>query len=678
MPCRLTLALLLLTPIAAFADGPADNNPATVRRIPKLGIEVPAERKAKLSAGLAELSGKIDALSKNKQAKIVSLVPDVAIFHKAVHDALAYQEFFDPKEIDFADKALAMGLERAEQLAAGQAPWTAATGLVVRGYVSKIDGSVQPYGVVVPESYTERTPGRYRGDLWFHGRGETLSELNFIRDRTTNPGTFAPEDTIVVHPYGRYSNAFKFAGEIDVLEALDSVRQRYRVDDDRTSVRGFSMGGAAAWHLAVHYSDRWFAANPGAGFSETPAFLRDFQKEMLQPTWWEQRLWRWYDCPDWCLNLRHCPTVAYSGELDIQKQAADVMEQALQAEGIELVHVIGAQTKHAYSADAKVAVEERMRAIAKNGREWQPLDVEFTTSTLRYNRMHWLTVDGLAEHWQRADVSAQLLSGEIDIEADGVTDLTIAFPAGEAPFSVLSPVIVVIGEEELEAPAPKSDRSFTVSLHKARGEWRLGKRPAAALVKKHGLQGPIDDAFMDSFLFVRPTGQAWHESTDKWAASELDRAIEHWRRHFRGAARVKDDAQITAEDIAGSNLVLWGDPASNSILKQIAAKLPIGWDERQLTVGPRKYPSADHALIAIYPNPLNPERYVVLNSSFTFRDYAYLNNARQVPMLPDWAIVDLRTPPGSIWPGKIADADFFDEQWQLKTSPERAELLGGN
>ena len=41
-------------------------------------------------------------------------------------------------------------MERASQLRDGKAPWTTATGLVVRGYVSKIDGSVQPYGLVVP------------------------------------------------------------------------------------------------------------------------------------------------------------------------------------------------------------------------------------------------------------------------------------------------------------------------------------------------------------------------------------------------------------------------------------------------------------------------------------------------------------------------------------------------
>ena len=101
-------------------------------------------------------------------------------------------------------------------------------------------------------------------------------------------------------------------------------------------------------------------------------------------------------------------------------------------------------------------------------------------------------------------------------------------------------------------------------------------------------------------------------------------------------------------------------------MKRIANKLPIKWNADEIVVGKRTFPSKHHAIIAIYPNPLNPNKYVVLNSSFTYREYAYLNNARQVPKLPDWAIVDLRTPPDMLWPGKIVDADFFDEQWQLR------------
>jgi hypothetical protein len=56
---------------------------------------------------------------------------------------------------------------------------------------------------------------------------------------------------------------------------------------------------------------------------------------------------------------------------------------------------------------------------------------------------------------------------------------------------------------------------------------------------------------------------------------------------------------------------------------------------------------------------------VVLNSGFTFREYDYLNNARQVPKLPDWAIVDLDTAPHPRGPGKVVSADFFNEDWKL-------------
>ena len=166
----------------------------------------------------------------------------------------------------------------------------------------------------------------------------------------------------MLHPYGRYCNAFKFAGEIDVLEALDSVKRRYRVDDDRIAVRGFSMGGAAAWQFAVHYPDRWFAANPGAGFSETPEFLKVFQQEKLKPTWWEQRLWHWYDCPDWCLNLRHCPTVAYSGEIDRKSKPPTSWQAALAEEGHRAACTSSARkTKHAIHPQSKVEIEDRLQ-----------------------------------------------------------------------------------------------------------------------------------------------------------------------------------------------------------------------------------------------------------------------------------------------------------------------------
>src|SRR5262249_44303250 len=146
-------------------------------------------------------------------------------------------------------------------------------------------------------------------------------------------------------------------------------------------------------------------------------------------------------------------------------------------------------------------------------------------------------------------------------------------------------------------------------------KWEAVEKPdETTLAKRPGLQGPIDDAFMDSFLVVRPTGKPQHEKTGAWVDAEMKRAIDHWRKQFRGEARVKDDADVTDADIAAHNLVLWGDPESNKLLAKIADRLPIKWTDRGVVAGQEAFAADSHMPILIYPNPLNPKRYVVLNS----------------------------------------------------------------
>jgi hypothetical protein len=290
--------------------------------------------------------------------------------------------------------------------------------------------------------------------------------------------------------------------------------------------------------------------------------------------------------------------------------------------------------------------------------------------------MAWVTIDAMNEHWSEARVDAAIIAdGAVTIATRNVEGLTLAIPPGWAPFDITQPVSLSIDGQDHRGPRPESDRSWTCRLSRQGDDWVIGGEEPTGLCKRHDLQGPIDDAFMDAFVFVCPTGKAAHPAVESWSKAELDRAIEHWRRHFRGNARVKDDTALTDHDIANANLVLWGDPSSNAVLRRIVDKLPIGWNANEVVVGDKRYPSEQHGVVLIYPNPLNPRRYVVLNSGFTFRDYDYLNNARQVAKLPDWSIVDLRTAPGSRFPGKIVDADFFDEHWALKAPREAASNI---
>ena len=46
----------------------------------------------------------------------------------------------------------------------------------------------------------------------------------------------------------------------------------------------------------------------------------------------------------------------------------------------------------------------------------------------------------------------------------------------------------------------------------------------------------------------------------------------------------------------------------------------IQWSAAGVAVGKDRYSAETHAPVLIFPNPLNPNRYVVLNSGFTFRE----------------------------------------------------------
>ena len=652
-----TLLFFLIVSAVLSAQG---RGPRPTPRIPAAGIEVPPADRAELVAGLQRLQAAAETIRSHP------LAPDVLIYQEAVRYALQYGEFLKADEIGKARKLLDEGLQRAEQLAQGQAPWANATGLVVRGYVSKIDGSVQPYGLVVPASYSPAAPHRWRLDTWFHGRSETLTEVNFLTDREKNTGEFAPRDTIMLHLYGRFCNASKLAGEVDFFEALDAVKKHYPIDDNRIVIRGFSMGGASAWHIGAHFAGLWAAVAPGAGFSESPEFLHLNLSGENAPPKWEQQLFHMYDMTDYAINLSNTATIAYNGEIDGQKQAADAMEKAMAEEGMRLTRVIGPQTPHRYHPDSKVQIDRMLDAIVARGRDPWPRKVRFTTWTLAYNRMNWVTVDAMGKHWERARLNAEITGDSaVAVESSNVTAFSLEMGPGGCPLDPARPVGVTVDGQKVRAPAPMSDRSWTAHFKKDGGQWAAAES-AGLSGKHHGLQGPIDDAFLDRFVMVTPTGTPLVPAIAGWVASEQTRAITEWRRHLRGEALVRTDSELTDAEIASSNLVLWGDPGSNRVLARIAAKLPVQWTADALVVATERYPAGTHAPVLIYPNPLNPKKYVVINSGVTFREFDYTNNARQIPKLPDWAVVDITTPPNDRYPGKIVTAGFFDEDWKLK------------
>jgi dienelactone hydrolase len=648
-------AVAFATVLLCLSAAPAQ----PLKPIPPVGNELDPKDRAELEAGVAELGRRIEAVRQSPVALDLSvLLPDVQVYHNAVRYPLAYDE---PVAVPAARAALAEGMRRAAALREGKPDWLDTTG--PRGYVSRIDGSVQPYLLVVPRGFDPGDPKPRRLDFFCHGRDEALTELKFLSGKLPADAG----DHFLVNLYGRFCNANKFAGEIDLLEVLESMKRRYPVDENRVVVTGFSMGGAACWQFAVHYTDLFAAASPGAGFAETPRYLRLPNGGAEEP-WWQRKLWHLYDCTDYAANLFNLPTVAYAGELDPQKKASDEMEAAMKADGLTLERLTGPGTKHEYHKETKKELDRRLAAYAARGRNPVPPKVRFTTWTLRYNRMHWVSVLGLGRQWERARVDAEIDGTTINVKTQNVTELMLSFPAGAAPFAGgVSPALIINGTR-LTGPPVDHAEPYGVWLTKSDVGWIAPPPPCIATFgKRPGLQGPIDDAFLDSFIFVTPTGRPLNEKIGQWVAAESQRAVGQWQKQFRGEARVRrDDEQFTEADILNNNLVLWGDPSSNKLLAKMAPHLPIQWTADGVRLRDKQFPSAKHVPVLIYPNPLNPRRYVVLNSGFTFREFDYTSNARQVPKLPDYAVIDVSVPADARRPGGVVAAGFFDERWHLQ------------
>jgi hypothetical protein len=81
-----------------------------------------------------------------------------------------------------------------------------------------------------------------------------------------------------------------------------------------------------------------------------------------------------------------------------------------------------------------------------------------------------------------------------------------------------------------------------------------------------------------------------------------------------------------------------------------------------VAAGPATYPSADHLPALAYPNPLRPNRYVVINSGLTIDEREYQSDY-SMPKLGDWAV--LKAQDGSETPDAVA-AGLFDEEWRLR------------
>ncbi len=152
------------------------------------------------------------------------VLADIEIYHKAAEWVLKHDEFAQKSAgPDVVREALDRGLLRASQAARGEHPWLGETGQAVVRALPLARGRLRAAlrrHVSGRLRQGPKTP--WRLDVVLHGRNDDLTEAAFLHQHDGDRPAPADQSWVQIDIYGRGNNAYRWAGETDVDEAVDN------------------------------------------------------------------------------------------------------------------------------------------------------------------------------------------------------------------------------------------------------------------------------------------------------------------------------------------------------------------------------------------------------------------------------------------------------------------------
>ena len=555
-------------------------------------------------------------------------------------------------QIDAALAQVGQGIARLKNAAA--TPEKTATGLQERAYISRIDGSPEPYVVYVPTTYT---PDKEWPLLIFlHGYHPYLTVTNWL-DYMYCPAwqeVCEREGVLFMLPYGRSNTEFMGIGESDVLAAIRYTQAEYRVDPRRIVLSGASMGGSGAYSIACHRPDMFAAVMVIAGRADYYAWM-GAAKESL-PRFKQVQVDTDY-ARELTPNLRDVPVTVFHGGEDtlVPKTQSKTMVELLQKLGqkVDYIEHPGAGHNDTWTP---TAMHPRFTEVLRTARSvGGPAEVVYRTFTLKYPGAYWVRIDELTQWGEMAEIKAEAepRAGRIEVQCRNVGAFTL-WPG--APKGV-DPAKVVVS---VNGAAVKAEAGHGGALRV-----RLQAAVESPLRKSGTLCGPIREAYDDAFVIVFPAEDTPANAADRENARRL---MTEWQQYAQWFAPVLPDTRVTDALIGERNLILCGSPETNRVLARLADRLPVKIDKDRYVVGKREFPTQDNGLMMIYPNPLNPARYVVVVHGAQWGPRLEPNH--KLDLLPDF-IIFRRQAAGrmdSFTTNEVLCAGYFDGAWRLAAS----------
>jgi len=440
------------------------------------------------------------------------------------------------------------------------------SGRTVRAFRSRIDNTLQPYGILVPENLAGQTgcPLLVRLEAVEQPREDwSLDHLEDIR---------RPGDWIELMPCCRGGTPHDGLIEIGVLEAVEDACRVFGIDRTRIVLEGDCAGSEGCWLIASHRPDQFAAIIPYGSFDSSVFDGNRLFNLRNVPVWHQQ--------PDgWHLDrvseaVRRLASIGDDARITVNQNAA----------------------KGQYNQ--AVLTDMKRWALTKRLDE-SPTQVFFTT---------YGDVDGA--YWVRNIMPRRFgLPASVRAEWDKASNAmirimtrnvgTLALDLGRPLFTQCPTWQIRINGVVVTNVA-----SGALWIHPPGTTMAARGSPA----KRNGFCGGVADVVNAPFCMAYATGEDSAETLGR--ALELHSNLvgaDFWK--INGNFPVVADTNLTGEACTGRNIILCVTPRTpGPWLRSWLDTVPIAFAHGLVTIGGRSGREA----VCLYPSPLAPGRYLLV------------------------------------------------------------------
>jgi pimeloyl-ACP methyl ester carboxylesterase len=420
----------------------------------------------------------------------------------------------------------------------------------VVSFLSEIDDSDQPYALYVPKDYTSARAWPVVISLhgaWSNhrlnlkrvlGKGNKPHEAD--SDASRSFGDLPDVPYIIASPWARGTTGYRGVTENDVLAVLADVKRRLHVDEDRVYLTGLSMGGGGTLELSLQHPDLWAAVAPVCPVM--PEFALDL-----------------------AVNYSNLPVFLHHGTVDsvvpiagTRKFVSKLRELGISPTYREYPGVDHNAWDYAY-ADASI-----FQWFSKFQRNRFPDHLRYASLSYHNASAYWVRFDRL-EPGTAASIDANFIAANsIDVKTADLQGFTLLL-AGHPQFTASAALRLTLNGVKFSLD-PGTPFSFRLSA----GKWEAG-------LAERSWEGGIVHVFGSRHVYVYGTagepspGERMRRENEALQASE-------W---YGGSARiwyfprVVADVDVTEFDLKNSNLVLFGNAKTNSMIAKLGSTLPL-------------------------------------------------------------------------------------------------------